>query len=378
MHGSAARWVRSRNTSFERSIELVERDAVRHAGPASDLVLGRRAVLGGVVAATAGIVSRLGAPAAIAAQDDVLPSWNDSAARTAILDFIAGATDEGDDGFVPVADRIATFDQDGCLWVEHPIYGQAVFAIDRVKALAPDHPDWKTTAPYDAILNDDQTAVEAFTEQDWEQIIGATHAGMTVEEFQQVAAEWTATAKHPKFDHLYIQLVYQPMLEVLDLLRENDFRTYIVSGGGQAFIRSYAEDVYGIPAEQVIGTTFETAYGYGSDGAPTLTKVAKLQLNNNNAGKVQDINLFIGKRPAASFGNSTGDQQMLEWANGGDRAHLAVLIYHDDAEREYAYGPAGGLPDTHVGTLTEALMTEAKDDGWAVVSMKNDWNKIFP
>jgi phosphoserine phosphatase len=358
---------------------MVERDTQRHAAPAADLLLGRRAVLGGAVAAAAaGIAGRLGVQAASVAQDDVLPSWNDGAARTAILDFITAATDEGNDGFVPVADRIATFDQDGCLWVEHPIYGQAVFAIDRVKALAPDHPDWKTTAPYDAILNDDQTAVEAFTEQDWEQIIGATHAGMTVEEFQQVAAEWTATAKHPKFDRLYIQLVYQPMLEVLDLLRENDFRTYIVSGGGQAFIRSYAEDVYGIPAEQVIGTTFETAYGYGSDGAPTLTKVAKLQLNNNNAGKVQDINLFIGKRPAASFGNSTGDQQMLEWANGGDRAHLAVLIYHDDAEREYAYGPAGGLPDTHVGTLTEALMTEAKDDGWAVVSMKNDWNKIFP
>ena len=168
------------------------------------------------------------------------------------------------------------------------------------------------------------------------------------------------------------------MLEVLNLLRENDFRTYIVSGGGQAFIRSYAEDVYGIPPEQVIGTTFETAYGYGDDGTPTLTKVAKLQLNNNNAGKPQDINLFIGKRPAIAFGNSTGDQQMLEWANAGERAHLAVIIYHDDAEREYAYGPAGGLPDTHVGTFTQALMDEAKEDGWAVVSMKNDWNTIFP
>ena len=201
---------------------------------------------------------------------------------------------------------------------------------------------------------------------------------MTVEEFTKVAAEWAATAKDPHFDHLYTQLAYQPMLEVLDLLRENDFRTYIVSGGGQGFIRSYAEDVYGIPPEQVIGTTFETAYGYGSDGTPTLTKVAKLQLNNNNAGKPQDINLFIGKRPAIAFGNSTGDQQMLEWANAGERAHLAVIIYHDDAEREYAYGPAGGLPDTHVGTFTQALMDEATKDGWAVVSMKNDWNTIFP
>jgi len=356
---------------------MVEEEAQRYAGPASELVLGRRAVLGGVVAAaTAGIAGRLGMPA-VAAQDDVLPSWNDSAARTAILDFIAAATDEGNDGFVPVADRIATFDQDGTLWVEQPIYGQAVFAIDRVKVMAPDHPDWATTAPYDAILSGDQTALASFSEKDWEQIVGATHAGMTVEAFQKIAAEWAATAKNPHFDRLYTQLAYQPMREVLDLLRENDFRTYIVSGGGQGFIRSYAEEVYGIPPEQVIGTTFETAYSYGSDGTPTLTKVAKLQLNNNDAGKPQDINLFIGKRPVIAFGNSTGDQQMLEWANAGDRAHLAVLIYHDDADREYAYGPAGGLPDTHVGTLTETLLTEAKDDGWAVVSMKNDWNRIF-
>jgi phosphoserine phosphatase len=358
---------------------MTARGAQRHAGPASDLVLGRRAVLGGVAAAAAaGIAGHLGVPAAVAAEDNVLPSWNDGPARTAILDFITAATNEGDAGFVPVADRIATFDQDGTLWVEHPIYGQAVFAIDRVKAMAPDHPDWATTAPYDAILSGDQTALAGFSEKDWEQIIGATHAGMTVEAFQKIAAEWAATAKNPHFDRLYTQLAYQPMLEVLNLLRENDFRTYIISGGGQAFIRSYAEDVYGIPPEQVIGTTFETAYGYGSDGEPTLTKVAKLQLNNNNAGKPQDINLFIGKRPAIAFGNSTGDQQMLEWANAGERAHLAVIIYHDDAEREYAYGPAGGLPDTHVGTFTEALMTEAKNDGWAVVSMKNDWNQIFP
>lgn len=334
---------------------MAERDTQRHAGPANDLLVGRRTVLGGVAAAAAsGIAARLDS-AASAAQDDVLPSWNDGAARTAILDFLAAATDDGNDGFVPVADRIATFDQDGTLWVEHPLYGQAIFAIDRVKALAPDHPDWATTAPYNAILNDDQKALEAFTEQDWEAIVGATHAGMTVEEFKQIVADWAATAKNAHFDRLYTQCVYQPMIEVLDLLRANDFRTYIVSGGGQAFIRAYAEDVYGIPPEQIIGTTFETAYGYGSDGTPTLTKVAKLQLNNNNGGKPQDINLFLGKRPTAAFGNSTGDQQMLEWANAGDRAHLAVLIYHDDAEREYAYGPAGGLPDTHVGTFTEEI-----------------------
>jgi phosphoserine phosphatase len=354
---------------------IEESPVVQHrnaAGSAS-----RRALLRGAGGLALGslLVARVPRQTA-AAQNDPLPSWNDGPAKQAILAFVAAATKEGD-GFVPPEDRIATFDQDGTLWVEHPIYGQAIFAVDRVKAMAPDHPDWATTAPYDAILSGDQKALESFTEQDWAQIIGATHAGMTVEEFQKVVADWAATAKDSRFDQLYTQLVYQPMSEVLDLLRANDFRTYIVSGGGQDFIRSYAEDVYGIPPEQIIGTTFETAYGYGSDGAPTLTKVAKLQLNNNNAGKPQDINLFLGKRPTAAFGNSTGDQQMLEWANAGERAHLAVLISHDDAEREYAYGPAGGLPDTHVGTLTDALMAEARNDGWAVVSMKEDWDRIF-
>jgi phosphoserine phosphatase len=312
-----------------------------------------------------------------AAQDAPLPSWNEGAAKQAVLDFIAAATNEGGDGFVPEADRIATFDQDGTLWVEHPIYTQAVFAIDRVKALAPEHPDWTTTEPYASILAGDEKAIASFSEKDWEQIVGATHAGMTVEVFRQVAADWMATARNAHFARLYAQLVYEPMLEVLRFLRDNGFRTYIVSGGGQAFIRSYAEDVYGIPPEQVIGTTFETSYGYGADGTPTLTKVAKLQLNNNDAGKPEDINLFIGKRPAIAFGNSTGDQQMLEWANAGERAHLAVLIYHDDAEREYAYGPAGGLPNTGIGVFSDALMDEANERGWSVISMKDDWKEIF-
>jgi phosphoglycolate phosphatase-like HAD superfamily hydrolase len=331
---------------------------------------------GGDRAAHTALLSHGATPAV--AQDGPLPSWNDGSTRQALLDFIAAATEEGGDGFVPEEERIATFDQDGTLWVEQPIYTQAVFAIDQVKALAPEHPDWKTTEPYSVILSGDEQAMAAFSEKNWEQIVGVTHAGMTVEEFQQIVADWMASAKNAHFDRLYRELAYQPMLEVMDLLRGNGFRTYIVSGGGQGFIRAYAGDVYGIPSEQVIGTTFETAYGYGDDGAPTLTKVARLQLNNNDAGKPQDINLFIGKQPAIAFGNSTGDQQMLEWANAGERARLAVLIYHDDAEREYAYGPAGGLPNTHVGTLAEALMTEAKHDGWAVVSMKNDWNRIFP
>jgi phosphoserine phosphatase len=339
----------------------------------------RRTLLQGAGGLTLGALLRgLGLPRVVAAQDDPLPSWNDGAAKRAILDFIAAATEEGGSGFVPVEERIATFDQDGTLWVEHPIYGQAVFALDRVKALAPEHPEWQTNEPYASILAGDQQAIEKFTEQDWEKVIGATHAGMSVADFLQVAAEWTTTAKDPHFDHLYTELVYQPMLEVLDLLRDNGFRAYIVSGGGQEFIRSYADRVYEIPPEQVIGTTFETKYGYAADGTPTLTKEPTLQLNDNNGGKPEDINLFIGRRPAIAFGNSTGDQQMLEWANAGERAHLAVLVYHDDAEREYAYGPAGGLPDTHVGTLTQALMDEANSDGWTVISMKNDWNRIFP
>jgi phosphoglycolate phosphatase-like HAD superfamily hydrolase len=343
-----------------------------------EVVASRRMLLNGASGLALGSMLAGAEQHRAAAQDDPLPSWNDGAAKQAILDFVSAATDEDGDGFLPLGDRIATYDQDGTLWVEHPIYGQAVFAIDRVKALAPEHPDWTTTEPYSAILSGDLQAVEHFSEQDWEEILGATHAGMTVDDFLAIAAEWAATAKDSHFDHLYTELTYQPMVEVLALLSENGFRNYIVSGGGQQFIRAYAERVYGIPPEQIIGTTGETTYGYAKDGTPILTKEAKLQLNNNYGGKPQDINLFLGKRPAAAFGNSTGDQQMLEWANAGERAHLAVLIYHDDAAREYTYGPAGGLPDTHVGTFTEALMTEANEDGWAVVSMKNDWKQIFP
>jgi phosphoserine phosphatase len=340
----------------------------------------RRAVLKGAGGLALGSFVRFHADAGavVAAQADPLPSWNDGPAKHAILDFVAAATADGDAQFVPPADRIATFDQDGTLWVEHPIYGQAVFAMDRITSMAPDHPEWKTTAPYDAILSGDQKVIAGFSETDWAQIIGETHAGMSVADFNKTAADWAATATDPHFDHRYTQLVYQPMSEVMTFLRANGFKTYIVSGGGQDFIRSYAEPVYGIPPEQVIGSTFATQYGYDKDGAPALTKVAKLQLNNNNGGKVEDINLFLGKRPAAAFGNSTGDQQMLEWANAGERAHLALLVYHDDAAREYAYGPAGGLPDTPVGTFTQALMDEAVKDGWVVASMKRDWNRIFP
>jgi phosphoserine phosphatase len=309
--------------------------------------------------------------------EESLPSWNDGAAREAILEFVRAAIDESSASFVPAAERIATFDQDGTLWVEQPTYTQSFFALDRVKALAADHPAWNSQQPFAAILSGNEKAIASFSEQDWEEIIGVTHAGMTVDAYIASVADWLATARDRRFDRPFTELIYQPMLEVMALLRANGFRTYIVSGGGQEFIRAYAEAVYGVPPEHVIGTSFETEFEYAADGTPVLIKQAKPQLNDNNGGKVEDINLFIGRRPCAAFGNSTGDQQMLEWTGAGNRARLMMLVYHDDAEREYAYGPAGGLPDTSVGTFTDALMTEAQDKGWSVISMKNDWNSIF-
>src|SRR5581483_1485363 len=242
-------------------------------------------------------------------QSDPLPSWNDGPSKHAILDFIAAATNENGDKYVPAAERIAVFDQDGTLWAEHPIYTQAVFALARLAALAPQHPEWKTQAPYVALLAGDKDAIAKLTEQDWEQIVAVTHAGMSVADFNKVAADWMATATDPQFGHRYAELIYQPMSEVMSFLRANGFKTYIVSGGGQGFIRSYAEAVYGVPPEQVIGSTFATQYGYAGDGTPILTKQAKLQLNDNNGGKPEAINLIIGRRPVAAFGNSTGDQQ---------------------------------------------------------------------
>jgi phosphoserine phosphatase len=338
----------------------------------------RRAILGGIAGALLARVGSHEPTQARATSRDPLPSWNDGAAKEAILAFVAAATDEADPGFVPVPERIATFDQDGTLWVEHPIYTQGAFAFDRIAALAPEHPEWATQEPFAAILANDQETIAAFGEQDWAQILAVTHAGMTVEEFEATVAEWLDTARHPHFDRRYIELVYQPMLEVMALLREHGFRTYIVSGGGQEFIRAYAEPVYGIPPEQVIGTTFETTYEVQPDGTPVLLKEPKPQLNDNDGGKPENINLIIGRRPVAAFGNSTGDRQMLEWTEAGARARLMMLVHHDDAAREFAYGPAGGLPDTGIGTFSEELMTEARDRGWNVISMKDDWREVFP
>ena len=275
------------------------------------------------------------------------------------------------------ADRIATFDQDGTLWTEHPLYAQAMFAFARVGQLAPQHPGWKTTQPFQAVLTGDKAAIGKFTETDWMQIVGATHAGMSTADFEQLVKQWLATAKAPRFDRPYTDLIYQPMLEVMQYLRANSYRTYIVTGGGQEFVRVYSEQVYGVPPEQVVGSSIATKYD-NSTGKPVLMREPKPFFIDDGPGKAVGINLFIGKRPYAAFGNSGGDAAMLEWTQAGDGKRLMMLVHHDDGVREYAYDPGGGLPDTRVGTFSEALMTEAQNDGWVVISMKNDWNKIFP
>ena len=308
---------------------------------------------------------------------DPLPSWNDGPAKQAILAFVKETTEKSSPKYVEPNDRIATFDQDGTLWTEHPLYGQAMFALDRLGKMAPQHPEWKEKEPFKSVLAGDREAMSKFSESDWMEILGVTHAGMSTEEFAALVREWITTAKAPRFNRLYTDLVYQPMLEVMRYLRENGFRTYIVTGGGQEFVRVYSEQVYGVPPEQVVGSSLVTTYK-DEGGKPVLMREPKVFLIDDGPGKAVGINLFIGKRPQAAFGNSGGDQQMLEWTQAGDGARLMMLVHHDDGEREYAYGPGGGLPETHVGTFSDALMAEAKKSGWIVVSMKNDWKTIFP
>ncbi|MGO9568134.1 MAG: HAD family hydrolase [Desulfomonilaceae bacterium] len=310
------------------------------------------------------------------AQTDALPSWNDGPAKQAIIQFVQGATNESGPNYIAPKDRIATFDQDGTLWVEQPLYAQAMFALHRVKDLAPKHPEWQTTEPFKSVLADDNAAMAKFTEKDWAHILGVTHSGMTNEDFLQIVDKWLNYAKHPRFKRPYTDLVYQPMLEVMGYLRTNGFKTYIVTGGGQEFVRVYSERVYGVPPEQVVGSSVATKYEY-QDGKPVLMRLPEAFFIDDHAGKPIGINLFTGKRPVAAFGNSTGDQQMLEWTGAGDGVRLMMLVHHDDAEREYGYGPAGGLPDTKVGTFSEALLAEAKNKGWNIISMKKDWKVVF-
>ena len=302
---------------------------------------------------------------------DPLPSWNEGATKTAIETFVAKVTTLGSPDFVPVPERIATFDNDGTLWCEQPMYFQLLFALDRVKALAPSHPEWKTQEPFASLLKGDVKAALAGGERSVLEIVLATHTGMTSDEFAAEVKAWIATAKHPVFHQPYTECVYQPMLELLAYLRANGFKTFIVSGGGIEFMRPWTEAVYGIPPEQVIGSSVETKFEI-RDGQPVLVRLPKLHFIDDKAGKPVGINEYIGRRPIAAFGNSDGDQQMLEYAQGGSGARLLMLVHHDDKAREFAYDTK-----SPIGTFSDALMTEAKEKNWTVISMKSDWNKIF-
>jgi phosphoglycolate phosphatase-like HAD superfamily hydrolase len=308
---------------------------------------------------------------------DPLPSWNDGATKIAILEFVHVATDKASPKYVPPEQRITTFDMDGTLWVEHPMYTQVLYCLDRVKAVVRHRPHLKDLAPFKTVLSGNYEAIAKLAWKDIDNIVEIAISGMTVEAFQAEVSQWLATARHPRWKRPYTDLAYQPMLEVLQYLRANGFKTHIVTGSGQDFVRVFAEKVYGIPPEQVVGSAGETKYGYGKNGEPLLFKEPKLLLNDNNAGKPEGIHLVIGRRPCAAFGNSSGDRQMLEYTGAGDRARLMMLVLHDDATREYAYGPAEGLPNSRVGTFPQALYDEAKQKGWIVIRMKTDWKRVF-
>jgi phosphoserine phosphatase len=309
------------------------------------------------------------------AQTDPLPSWNEGPTKTHILSFVQEATTPTNPKFVAPEDRIATFDQDGTLWTEHPLYTQAVFVLDRLKQLVADHPEWKENEPFASLLRGDLDAIGKLADEDWEKIDGAIH-GVTTEEYLRLVGEWLSTTKDSRFHQPYTKLVYQPMLELMSYLRANGFKTYIVTGGGQEFVRVYSDRVYGVPPEQVVGSSLATKYEV-QDGTPVLKRERKIFFVDNKDGKATGINLFIGKRPSAAFGNSDGDREMLEYTTAGSGARFGMLVLHDDKVREYAYGPAAGLPDTKVGTFPQSLLDEARTRGWAVVSMKNDWKRIF-
>ena len=323
------------------------------------------------------LVALLAISAQAFAQTDPLPSWNDGPAKQAIVAFVRATTDQSSPTFVPPEARIATFDQDGTLWVEHPMYSQVMYCLERVPAVVKAKPELAKVEPFKTVLSGNREAMAKLSMKDLEKILAATLTGMSVDEFNAEARKWLAMAKDPRWKRPYTELTYLPMQEVLKYLRANGYKTYIVTGGGQDFVRVYAEQTYGIPPEQVVGTAGGTKYGYAKNGKPFLTKEPKLILNDNNAGKPEGIHLMIGRRPYAAFGNSTGDRQMLEYTKAGDGARLSMLVLHDDATREYAYGPAQGLPATKVGTFTQALYDEAKKQGWVVISMKNDWKRIF-
>ena len=302
---------------------------------------------------------------------DPLPSWNDGAAKTAIMEFVGKVTDKEATDFVPEPERIATFDNDGTLWSEQPMYFQLLFALDRVKTLAPEHPEWKTKEPFASLLKGDVKGALAGGEHAALEIVMATHAGMSTAEFEQIVKDWIATAKHPTTHRPYTEMVYQPMLELLGYLRANGFKTFIVSGGGIEFMRPWVERVYGVPPEQVVGSSIKTKFEM-KDGEPVLVRLPEINFIDDKEGKPVGINSHIGRRPIAAFGNSDGDLQMLQWTTAGDGPRFALYVHHTDAEREWAYDR-----ESHVGKLDKGLDVAAAK-GWTVVDMKRDWNVIFP
>jgi phosphoglycolate phosphatase-like HAD superfamily hydrolase len=302
---------------------------------------------------------------------DPLPSWNDTETKAALTAFVQKVTAEGSPGFVPPAERIAVSDNDGTLWGEQPAYFQLLFAIDRVKAMAPDHPEWKKTQPFQAVLENDMEALAAAGKKGLAQLMMATHAGMTTAEFETAVRDWITTARHPRTGRLYTEMVYQPMLELLDYLRANGFKTFIVSGGGIEFMRVFSERVYGIPPEQVIGSSIQTEFVQTEEG-PVIRRLPELYFVDDGPGKPVGINRYIGRRPLAAFGNSDGDLQMLQWTAAGEGTRFCLLVHHTDADREWAYDR-----DSHIGRLEKAL-DEAQAKGWTVVDMQRDWAGIYP
>ena len=327
----------------------------------------RRSFIGGVAASA--LASRA---TSSWAQGDPLPSWNDGPNKQSIVDFVTRPTTPGSRDWVPVPERIATFDNDGTLWTEQPMYFQMIFALDRVKALAPSHPEWGTTEPFRSILADDRDQLARLGEKALLEAVAATHAGITTEEFRKTVLDWLATARHPRFKRPYTDLIYQPMTELLAYLRANQFKTFIVSGGGIEFMRPWTERTYGIPPEQVVGSSGVTKYVMTAPDKPVLMKEAKVEFIDDGPGKPVGINQFIGRRPYFAFGNSDGDQQMLEWTAAGEGLRYMGLVHHTDAVREYAYDR-----DSPVGRLDKAW-DEAVRRKWTVVDMKNDWKVIYP
>lgn len=308
---------------------------------------------------------------AAAAADDPLPSWAEGSSKRAILEFIQSVSSPDSPDFVPVVERIAVFDNDGTLWSEKPVYFQLLFAVDRVRELAPEHPEWKKQQPFKAVLEGDMEALAKAGEKGLIEMVMATHAGMTTDEFSRIVKQWLETARHPILKQPYTELVYQPMLELLTYLRAHDFKTYIVSGGGIEFMRPWTEQVYGIPPEQVIGSSIKARFEL-QDGRPVLVRLPEMNFIDDKAGKPVGINQYIGQRPIAAFGNSDGDLQMLQWTTAGDGARFGLKVRHTDARREWAYDRKG-----HVGRLDKALDL-ATDNGWVVVGMRKDWKRIYP